>query len=267
MNFGAEEALRAGDPATALKQLQEAIRAKPADAKLRIFLAQLLCVLGQWDRALNQLDVCAQMDAAALPMRETYREAIACERLRAEVFRGNKSPMLFGEPERWVALLIESLMRDGRGEREAANRLRSDAFDAAPAVAGTLNDQRFEWIADADMRLGPVLEAIVNGRYYWIPFNRLSRVDIEAPSDLRDVVWLPAHLQFSNGGESVALIPTRYPGSEASEDGLIALARKTVWDEPSPEVYFGLGQRLITTDIDERPLLDVRTLSVEPLPA
>jgi hypothetical protein len=34
--------------------------------------------------------------------------------------------------------------------------------------------------------------------------------------DLRDVVWMPAHLQFENGGESVALIPTRYPGSAAS---------------------------------------------------
>ena len=30
------------------------------------------------------------------------------------------------------------------------------------------------------------------------------------------MVWMPAHLQFENGGESVALIPTRYPGSEAA---------------------------------------------------
>ena len=28
---------------------------------------------------------------------------------------------------------------------------------------------------------------------------------------------MPAHLQFENGGESVALIPTRYPGSETAE--------------------------------------------------
>ena len=41
------------------------------------------------------------------------------------------------------------------------------------------------------MRLGPVCEAILNGKYYWIPFERLSRVDIEAPSDLRDLIWAP----------------------------------------------------------------------------
>jgi type VI secretion system protein ImpE len=33
---------------------------------------------------------------------------------------------------------------------------------------------------------------------------------LEAPEDLRDLVWMPAHLRFENGGESLALIPTRY---------------------------------------------------------
>jgi len=113
------------------------------------------------------------------------------------------------------------------------------------------------------MRLGPVLEAIVNGRYYWVPFARLSRVTIEAPSDLRDVVWMPAYLQFENGGESPALIPTRYPGSETSEDGAIRLARKTEWVESAPDVFCGLGQRLITTDGGEFPLMDIRTITIQ----
>ena len=53
----AEQSLKGGDPAAALAHLQEQVRAKPADARLRIFLFQLLCVTGQWDRALNQLSV------------------------------------------------------------------------------------------------------------------------------------------------------------------------------------------------------------------
>ena len=43
----AEQSLKGGDPAAALAQLQEQVRAAPADPKLRIFLFQLLCVLGQ----------------------------------------------------------------------------------------------------------------------------------------------------------------------------------------------------------------------------
>lgn len=258
----AENAVRSGDPVLALKLLQDAVRSKPGDAQLRVFLFQLLCVQGEWDRALVQLELCAEMDAAALAMRETYRDAVACERLRAGVFDGSRSPMLFGEPEPWIALLIESLIRAGRGEAQAAEQLRSDAFDAAPPSSGVMDGQAFEWIADCDMRLGPVLEAIVNGRYYWIPFLRLARIDFEEPADLRDYVWLPAHLRFVNGGESVALIPARYPGSEAAGDGLLALGRKTDWSEPAPGVFHGIGQRVFATDAGEYPLLDIRCIEL-----
>ena len=76
--------------------------------------------------------------------------------------------MIFGEPEQWLALLIESLLVAGHGALERSEELRSRAFDAAPASAGVLDGTAFEWIADADMRLGPVCEAIINGRYYLI---------------------------------------------------------------------------------------------------
>ncbi len=259
----AEEALRNGDPAGALELLQAEVRNRPADAGLRVFLFQLLCVLGQWERALNQLKVAADMDAAALPMAQMYGAAVRCEAIRTAVFAGRKSPMIFGEPDQWLALLIESLLVKGQGEDARAEELRLRAFEDAPASSGDIDGRRFEWIADADSRLGPVLEAMINGRYYWIPFARLTRVDIEEPVDLRDAVWMPAHFQFENGGETLALIPTRYPGSEHSTDGLIALGRKTTWESAGSDVHHGLGQRLLATDADETPLMDVRRISLD----
>ena len=59
----AESALQQGEPAQALKLLQDGVRANPADPRLRVFLFQLLSVLGQWERALNQLSVAAELDA------------------------------------------------------------------------------------------------------------------------------------------------------------------------------------------------------------
>lgn len=262
----AERSLRDGDPAGALALLQEQVRARPGDAKLRVFLFQLLCVLGQWERALNQLKVASSLDPAALAMEQSYGDAVRCEAIRDEVFRGNKSPLIFGEPDQWLALLIESLLRAGRGEPERSDELRSMAFEAAPASPGTLDGRAFAWIADADSRLGPVLEAIINGRYYWVPFARLSRIQIEAPADLRDLVWTPAHLDFENGGEAVALIPTRYPGSHAGES-LVALARRTIWEEVAPDVHIGLGQRIWATDVDETPLMEIRSVTLDSAPA
>ncbi len=258
----AEETLGAGQPAEALKLLQEQVRAKPADARLRIFLFQLLCVLGQWERALNQLSVAATLDPGALAMAQMYGEAARCESLRRQVFEGKKSPMVFGQPEPWIALLIEALLTAGGGSSRQSRELRSRALDEAAATSGSLDGQNFTWIADADARLGPVLEAIISGRYYWVPFSRLSRIAIDPPEDLRDMVWIPAHLLFANGGESVALIPTRYPGSEASDDGLIALARKTVWEEVDSDTYYGLGQRIIATDAGEFPLMEIRSITL-----
>jgi type VI secretion system protein ImpE len=262
----AEEELRNGDPAAALQRLQEQVRTRPDDSKLRVFLFQLLCVLGQWERALNQLEVASGLDAGALAMAQMYGAAVRCEAMRRDVFAGRRSPMIFGEPDQWLALLIESLLTGGKGDRAGAERLRAQAFEDAPASSGTLNDRPFEWIADADSRLGPVLEAIVNGRYYWVPFARLSKLTLEAPADLRDFVWMPAQLEFQNGGQLVGLIPARYPGSESSGDGLIALGRKTSWEEFAPDAHRGLGQRVLATDSGEVPLLEIRSLTVENAP-
>ncbi len=259
--MNSSELLKTSDTAGALKALSDEVRAKPADAKLRVFLAQLLCVMGQWERALNQLTVAAELDALAIPMKQMYGEAIRCEGLRKDVFSGQRTPMVFGQPDEWLALLIESLLRTGRGEMDAAEELRAKAFEAAPVSQGTINGTAFEWLADADMRLGPVLEAYVNGRYYWIPFARLAHIKIEIPVDLRDCVWLPAHLQFENGGEALALIPTRYDGSDQNTSGEIQLARKTEWQERSPQVWTGLGQRVLTSEAGDHAIMDVREIN------
>src|SRR5216683_2764995 len=219
--MGTEDWLRGGDPSTALSDLQEQVRKNPSNAKLRVFLFQLLAIEGRWDRALTQLKIAGELDPGNLAMVQTYREALSCEQLRDE------------------------------------------AFAAAPATRGVIDDQPFEWIADADPRLGPVLEAIISGRYYWVPFNHIREIRVEAPADLRDVVWMPAYFTWANGGESVGLIPTRYPGSQASADPQLRLARRTDWAERGAELFVGLGQRMLATDAGEYPIMDARAIRLE----
>ena len=77
---------------------------------------------------------------------------------------------------------------------------------------------------------------------------------------------MPAQLTFSNGGETVALVPTRYPGSEASADGLINLARKTEWTAAPGERFFGSGQRVLATDGGDIDLMSVRVIELDAPP-
>ena len=273
--MSADQLLADGKVEEALAELQKQVRAKPADAKLRVFLFQLLSVQGAWERALNQLNVAGEMDPITLAMVQTYREAIRCEMLRAEIFAGTRSPLIFGQPDEWLALLTQALRLSGEGQHAAAAEMRDKAFAAAPATSGKLSfesrqrgnepesqEQAFAWLADADSRLGPVLEAIINGKYYWAPVHRIRQIDIEAPEDLRDVVWMPAHFTWANGGENVGLIPTRYCGSEKSSDPLIRLARKTDWQEVAAETFAGIGQRMLATDGGEFSLMDIRRIEL-----
>jgi type VI secretion system protein ImpE len=259
----AEAALKAGDLSACAVALTNAVKAEPANAKLRTFMFQLLCLRGEWDRAITQLNVVSEMDSAAIAMKQVYEQPVYCERLRSAVFSGKKVPMVFGNPSDWLAKLIEALLVEAGGDVSKAAELRAAALAEAPSTGGEIDGNRFEWIADADSRLGPVLEAIINNRYYWVPFEHLSKVDIEAPEDLRDRVWMPAHLEFTNGGDVLALIPTRYPGSESSGRDELILARATEWLPQAGDSYHGLGQRVFATDAADFALMDVRSIKFD----
>ncbi len=260
--MSAEESVLAGRLADGLAELQGQVRKQPADPRLRVFLFQLLAVLGQWDRALTQLKVAADLDPSALAMLRTYQEALRCEVLRTEIFAGRRTPLLFGEPSEWMALMVQALGLSAAGKFEEASQLRERALESAPVTAGRIDQQPFSWVADADSRLGPLLEAIVNGRYYWIPFSRLREVRIEKPCDLRDIAWTPVQLTLENQGSTVALIPTRYPGTEGAADPRLVMARGTEWMERPGSTFLGLGQRLLATDQAEFALMDVRVIEL-----
>ncbi len=259
----AEDLLKQGNLDAALTAVKDSVRDDPAKAENRTFLFQLLAVTGDWDRALNQLNVAGELEAKAFPMVQTYREALGCEALREQVFAGERSPLVFGDPEQWIALALEAVKLAGRGELADAATMRDDAYEQAPAVPGKINGGPFEWLADADSRIGPFFEAIVNGGYYWIPMHRVASVTVEPPEDLRDLVWVPAQFSWANGGQSIALLPVRYPDTQRSLNDSLRLARRTEWEEKGEGSYFGLGQRMLATDQADYSLLDVREISFE----
>src|SRR5947207_9727588 len=131
----ASDFLRKGKLNEALEALQNQIRNDPSNAKLRVFLFQLLCVMGRWDRALTQLSVAAEIDAKTLLMKEVCQQAIQCEALRKEIFAGKKMPLVFGEPQEWVGWMIQANQQSAQGQHREAQALRDNALEESPAVA------------------------------------------------------------------------------------------------------------------------------------
>lgn len=260
--MNAAEQVHAGQLEEGLKSLQAEIRNHPEDVRRRVFLFQLDCVLGRLDHAMTQLQVVASLNAETMLLAQIFRPVITCELLRREVFAGHRTPIIFGQPADWMGEIVQANTLIAENKFAAAAKLRQHAFEAAPASSGKINGEPFEWIADADSRLGPMMEVIVEGKYYWVPFCHIQKIETEKPSDLRDLVWLPAQFTWSNGGTAFAHIPTRYPGTEKSADGSLRLARKTDWEEKADETFLGLGQRLLTTNTGDYPLLDCRSIEL-----
>jgi type VI secretion system protein ImpE len=254
------ELVQAGRLEEGLSALQQEIREKPEDTRLRIFLFQLDCIFGRLDKALVQLQAISSLSADTLLLAQIFRPVIACELLRRESFAGKRTPLIFGEPMEWVGLMVQANQMAASKEYAAAASLRVKAFEAAPASTGKINDEPFEWIADADSRLGPIVEVFMDGKYYWIPFCRIQKIEMEKPADMRDLVWMPAQFTWTNGGSAPGHIPARYPDTESCADGLLRLGRRTEWQEHPGETFLGLGQRVFATDSGEHPLLGCRSI-------
>ncbi len=255
-----ETALKEGRPDEALQLLTVEVRNNPADVRRRVFLFQLLALLGDWERAQTQLNVVGELDAGNTLMVTTYTALLRGEAVRRDVFAGKQMPVVVGEPEQWLALMFQALKLDADGAHAQAAQLRENAFEQAEAVGGSIDGNAFEWLADADPRFGPCLEVILEGGYSWVPLARITGLSFEPPSDLRDKVWMPVQITWTNGGQAVGFVPARYPGSETSGESDCVLGRKTTWTELGDGAYAGCGQRMFATDADEYPLLDVRSI-------
>jgi type VI secretion system protein ImpE len=252
----AEARLRAGDSEGARQALLERLRAHPQDQRARMFLFQILCVEGAWDKARAQLGTLAQLSPEAQMLAVAYRQAIDAETARAAACAGDApAPVLHGEAD-WMADLARAFALCG----EAAAGLRGQAFDAAPDTPGEVDGRPFDFLYDGDARFGPALEAIVAGRWGLVPFAALEEIRTEGPVDLRDLVWLPVELRFRAGGTAAALLPARYPGTEEEADAEFRLARRTVWRQENGVVR-GLGQRVWTTSAgDDIGILSFRSI-------
>lgn len=231
--MNSEELLRAGKLAEAIGQVGAELRSAPTDAKRRIFLFELLCFAGEYERAQKHLDYLAGGGQDATMGALVYHAALHAERTRQAMFTEGKVPP---PPE-----------EDG-------------------AIRGKLNGVEFSALADADARLGARLEVFAAGSYLLVPWKHVEYLEIPAPKRLRDLLWPKALLRTGPGFRGVELgeviLPALAPLSWKHPDETVRLGRMTVWEEEAngEEVLF--GQKMLLVDSAETPFLEVRTIEI-----
>lgn len=254
----AQAMLRSGDIAGARAALAGELRRSPADVPTRQAFWQVLAIAGEWDKAEQQLRTLATTEPKAMMLGSVYGQTIAATRMRDRVMAGEARATSLVGSEPWVEQLIDALHASTSGAPDAA-KVGEAALEAAPATPGTLDGEPFAWIADADLRFGPMLEAIIGDQYGMVPFAALKRVKVSEPADLRDTIWLPIELETRSGQTSMAFTPVLYPGTVATCDAHLMLARRTDWIARG-DGEVGVGQRLLTTDGPEAGILGIRDI-------
>jgi len=247
---------------TRIDEVQAKIRSQPAVADHRWALFELLCLTQQWERAIQQLQVFAQLNPQLAQVAQAYRDLIRAERWRAEVLAGLRDPGFVIEPPSWVESLVRALRLNAAGQSDEADELREKALDEAPLVAGRGGAYAFEWIADSDSRLGPVCEVVTAGRYRWLPFSDIAAWELGRPAALVDLVWAPCSLTLVDGTKARGFMPARFPAFEeaahdrAKQDAL-RLGNTTVWTESGRTSVIAQGRKTWTTSAGDIGLFEL----------
>ncbi|WP_244137084.1 type VI secretion system accessory protein TagJ [Burkholderia pyrrocinia] len=241
---------QAGTLAEQLHEAQERVRALPGDADLRWGLSQLLCVMGEWPRAVEQLRVFAQLRTEATHLAQTYRELIRAECWREKVLAGQADPGSLADLPHWAAMLVEAMRLSVEGRTDEADEKRLIALDQAPLVAGRGAQIAFDWIADSDSHLGPICEVVMAGHYRWLPISEIRAWRIRQPESLFDLVWAPCTLMCVDGQSVAGFMPARYPVRDETGDSdadAIRLGHKTLWRERGPTAIVASGRKTWAT--------------------
>jgi type VI secretion system protein ImpE len=260
----AKELLQRGELSAAIATLTEEVKAHPTDTSRRIFLFELLCFTGDLTRAQRQLDAVGQVSAEMDIGVQVYRNGLAAEGLRQRFFsEGLRPTFLFTEPP-YARLHLEAANRLRADQPREAEALLDEARSQHPSVAGTVNATPISDLHDGDDLLGPFLEVLFGTQYVWLPFEDVTRIEVNPPKKLRDLIWPTATIQCRTAPLGGAFIPALYAGSSAAADDRLKLGRMTDWVTFGEGLARGVGQRSFVTDAGEFPLLETRVVELTP---
>ena len=247
----------------AISQLTADVKANPLDLRNRIFLFELLCFMGDFQRAERQLDAVAQVsgDATVELGIEIYRGILRAEASRRQLFQGqSRQPKFLSEPPPYTALHLKALTEIIQQHFDEAERSLKESSDLRKSLGGQIDETHFDDFKDGDDLIAPFLEVIIRADYLWLALEDIVRLEIRPPRTLRDLLWIPGKLELREQQTIDVFIPVQYYGSSDHAEDPVKLGRMTVWENVGEETNLGKGQRTFLIDGDERSLLEIRNV-------
>ncbi len=256
----AKQRLADGDLSGAIAAALDHVRANPTDIPARIFLFELSLFSGDWDRCEKQLDTIGHQDANALIGSIIFRQNLAAEKDRIRFFDEGVKPGIMAAPPAYIEDLLNANNRIREGNIAEARAMLDTLEEERPAFAAVVNGTEVEDLRDYSDATMCIFEVIFKDSYTWLPFENVSRIEFFEPRSLRDLYWIQANVELTNGTNGEMFIPALYAGSFRHDDDRVRLGRMTDWRDLGDELYTGEGLKMYWMDGKERSILELRTI-------
>jgi len=255
-----KELIHAGKLAEARQQLVAAVKASPADSASRTLLFQVLCYLGEWDKADRHIEAIATQDSSRGAGALGYRNIICAEMDRRDVIIKNHNASFISKPPDYLNLFLQLRKQLNEGKENEAAELLEKLDSQRPAISGTVNATPFVGICDTDTTLFPFLEVIAHERYLWVPFESIRELSISEPKSLLDLLWIAARITTWEGLTMNCYLPVLYPNSFLNEDENIKMGRMTDWKPLAGAYAEGAGQHVFEIGGQDMAILEIRDI-------
>lgn len=236
------------------------VKSKPTDISARTFLFELSLFSGDWERAERQLDAIGHQDANAMVGSLIYRQCIAAERKRSDYFSKSLKPEFIGEVPNYIYGLLVANNKVREGNFAEALETLDKTEEERPAFSCKVNGVEKEDFRDYNDLTSCILEVFIKDSYIWVPLEQIVKITIEEPKSLRDLFWLQAKLETSNGTNGEVLVPALYADSYRSNDNQIKLGRATDWRSVGEDLFIGEGTKRFWMDGTDESILDLREI-------
>jgi len=241
------------------------VKTAPTDLDARLLLCDLLCLDDQLERADRQLDVVVQQDAGMAGGIGLYRQLVRAEVARKDVFQSGRSPEFMNEITDVLKLHLRAAMALREGNVSEAGDLLRQAEQLRPSVQGECDGESFGDLRDLNDLTAPFLEVLTStGKYYWIGWERIEKLEFRPPRSLRDLLWRQTEMAIREGPDALVYVPVLYRGSHGSPDPEVRLGRRTDWIETPGGPTAGVGQRTLLVGDAGKSILSIGKISFSP---
>jgi type VI secretion system protein ImpE len=255
-----KELIHAGKLAEARQQLVAAVKVSPADSASRTLLFQVLCYLGEWDKADRHLEAITVQSSGGGGGPLAYRNIVHAEMDRLDAVNKNHNGSFISDPPGYLDLFLQIRNKLYQEKEHEAQELLATLESLRPTLSGTVNDTPFVGICDTDTTLFPFLEVIAHERYLWVPFESIRELSISEPNSLLDLLWIAARITTWEGLTMNCYLPVLYPKSFLHEDENIKMGRMTDWKSLVGSYAQGVGQHVFEVGGKDMAILEIRDI-------